>query len=821
MQLDWSTADRRLNSLNAIDSDADRDDIELLARFQINEALEDHQFGVCGRASGTTDDETAYELMTYETTSQELQIRILRVVDGTGVLINTSLSKGTYVAGDWFYMRFRINGSDLKGKLWRISEEEPSAWDLEETDSNITGVGWGGLWGFRDSGDSECDYLAIGTNGDTAPLDADDTDTVRLSAAYAAVLSTDPDTPVRISAAYAAVLSTDPATPVRISAAYAAVLYSAPPDPVSPAAFLPLPTPFKVSFERKLQRLAFHYLIPVARVTHLTASVLFDQALPTTRATQLNVAVIYGNPTSQGLPEVTPAPKVKRIEFTRTLQQPLELNEHPPPPPGLFQTNAKSLKSSFTRQLQVLAIPPEYPETPKTAEDYGGYTRFPSGIKIKYSRQIQPVLIPPVYPETPFGQQWGFWPGQLTLTANKITYQRGLQQPLELDERPTTAAGFRWPRPPPPTFTASFKRQVQKLPELDVYPPTPPAFFEGFFPAPFRVKRIPATYHREAKRVLDPHVYPPAGTFAGFWPANKRVEANRTAFARRRQLIPELDRYAETPKSAEAYAGHTPVPSLKSPIKWRIQPVLNPHVYPPTPAGFFDGFWPGSKAVESSLVKFTRILVKLPQHDQWTPPLPNVLALPQPANRVKFTRRVQTVIHPELPTATPPGFRWPRPPMPTFRIEFQRELARLPQHDQWTPTPPGFFEGQYPAAIRIEANRISFERLLQIPVLSRYQPIALVTAYRVLPTVRRRKTIFKAFAPPLLQLSRIFPPSFIIGDARWAMRAVYRRDIQRALQPVWNSSAIVGEAFRDTDPDCKWYADCATSVWIAQDDGCI
>ena len=162
-----------------------------------------------------------------------------------------------------------------------------------------------------------------------------------------------------------------------------------------------------------------------------------------------------------------------------------------------------------------------------------------------------------------------------------------------------------------------------------------------------------------------------------------------------------------------------------------------------------------------------------------------------------------------------------RPPMPTFRIEFNRERALLPQHDQWTPTPPGFFDGQYPAPFRIEANRISFERLLQIPVLGRFRPTAPPTAYRAVTTIRRRATGFKAFAPPLLQLSRIFPPSFIIGDAKWTMRSYYRRDIKRVMQPVWDSSPIVGEAFRDIDPDCKWFAKPATTVWIAQDESCL
>ena len=234
---DWSADDRRLNSLDAIDGDANRDDIELLARFQINEAsLVSHQYGLAARYSGTDDDETGYELWTYETTANVFQLRLTRMDAGVGSTLATSANITPHVNGDWYYIRFRVNGTSLQGRLWPEGDEEPTVWHIDETNSDVSGVGWGGILGFEGSSGGLCetDMLTIGTNGDAAPLAASTTSTLRVTAAYAAVLSSNPDIPVRISAAYAAVLSTNPDGPVRISAAYVSVLYGATPPPPPP-----------------------------------------------------------------------------------------------------------------------------------------------------------------------------------------------------------------------------------------------------------------------------------------------------------------------------------------------------------------------------------------------------------------------------------------------------------------------------------------------------------------------------------------------------------------------------------------------------------
>lgn len=68
-----------------------------------------------------------------------------------------------------FWIRFRVNGSDLSAKIWEKGASEPDSWHVETTDSNessgLTGLG---SWG--DKGDY--DVVGVGTGGDTAPTDS-------------------------------------------------------------------------------------------------------------------------------------------------------------------------------------------------------------------------------------------------------------------------------------------------------------------------------------------------------------------------------------------------------------------------------------------------------------------------------------------------------------------------------------------------------------------------------------------------------------------------------------------------------------------------
>jgi hypothetical protein len=476
--------------------------------------------------------------------------------------------------------------------------------------------------------------------------------------------------------------------------------------PITPADFERVLKANRTSFKRVLQQAPpVTPQGPTTRVTHLTAGVLFNQAPPTVRVTQLTVAVLYGNFESQSVPE-------------------LDLR--------------KAFRSSFERTIQALAHNPDYPPTP--AGFFDGFwpgSKAVESFNVSFDRQFLPVLELDQYPVTPVPVV-SVVAETPALKATLIEFERQLQKLPQHDEFPPTPAGFfdgQWPasltlRP----FTTDFRRILQKLPQLDEYPPTPPAFFEGFFPAPFRVKRIAITYHRIALRVLDPHVYPPTplGFFEGQWPS------------------------------------HKPPPTLRVSFEREIQPVLNPHVYPATPPGFFDGFWPGSKAVESIRSSFDRTIQTLgiPPVYPATPVSAEDYAGLTPvlkANRISFTREIQSVELDERPPTpprffegffpaairlkripitygreaqvplelyerppTPPGFfdgHWPAPvPPPTLKSSFKREIQPVLNPHVYPATPAGFFDGFWPGSKAVESFRSSFDRTIQSVELDEYPP---------------------------------------------------------------------------------------------------
>ena len=69
-------------------------------------------------------------------------------------------------------MRFRANGTSLKGKIWSEAEDEPDDWQVEATDSAISAAGWVGVGNFNAIGTTSIaiDYFAVGTDGNSPPM---------------------------------------------------------------------------------------------------------------------------------------------------------------------------------------------------------------------------------------------------------------------------------------------------------------------------------------------------------------------------------------------------------------------------------------------------------------------------------------------------------------------------------------------------------------------------------------------------------------------------------------------------------------------------
>ena len=159
-----TTWNRRLLSYDSIDSDSGRDNAEVFARFQTNAMTSDAQFNLIVRGSGAAATEGGYVFKNNSATS----ISIIKLVSGTATTLAT-LTVPTLANNTYYGLRFRVNGTALKAKIWNSQiDPEPSAWNIEITDSAITGTGYVGIGNHASFGLHRWDDVAFGTSGDTA-----------------------------------------------------------------------------------------------------------------------------------------------------------------------------------------------------------------------------------------------------------------------------------------------------------------------------------------------------------------------------------------------------------------------------------------------------------------------------------------------------------------------------------------------------------------------------------------------------------------------------------------------------------------------------
>jgi hypothetical protein len=68
----------------------------------------------------------------------------------------------------WVWIRFRIQGSALKVKIWYDGDQEPAAWDREVTDASLSS-GWVGVGGYS-VGNTYFDWFAAETDSGAWPI---------------------------------------------------------------------------------------------------------------------------------------------------------------------------------------------------------------------------------------------------------------------------------------------------------------------------------------------------------------------------------------------------------------------------------------------------------------------------------------------------------------------------------------------------------------------------------------------------------------------------------------------------------------------------
>ncbi len=159
-----TTTARRLLSYDSIDSDSGRDNAEIFARYTTTGITEAYQFWLVLRGSGAAATEGGYVFTNLNPT----QVQIAKLVSGTLTALAT-VTVPTMVNNTYYSFRFRVNGTALKAKIWKgQTDPEPSTWDIEITDSAITGTGYAGIGNTSNFGVARWDDVAFGTSGDTA-----------------------------------------------------------------------------------------------------------------------------------------------------------------------------------------------------------------------------------------------------------------------------------------------------------------------------------------------------------------------------------------------------------------------------------------------------------------------------------------------------------------------------------------------------------------------------------------------------------------------------------------------------------------------------
>lgn len=157
-----TTTARRLFSWDTPGTDTNQ---EILVRWRSTAAFSGDQFWIVLRGAGAAGTEEGYIFRNTSTTS----IQIARVVAGTLTTIGAAVTIPSLVNNEWYWMRFRVNGSDLKAKIWAGEHlSEPAAWTIERTDTNITASGWLGVGNAATTGTRDYDDMAAATAGDTA-----------------------------------------------------------------------------------------------------------------------------------------------------------------------------------------------------------------------------------------------------------------------------------------------------------------------------------------------------------------------------------------------------------------------------------------------------------------------------------------------------------------------------------------------------------------------------------------------------------------------------------------------------------------------------
>jgi hypothetical protein len=160
LDIDHSADGRYFLSWDDLDGS---EDIELLSLNRWAGATSGAIQGLSVRGSGTSTTEQAY---TAYFADADNEVRLVKY-NGDGSVTEINTFSMTLTNDPWYWLRLRVEGTSLKVKAWDYGEAEPEAWDLEETDSDISGGGWAGVVTYKSDWEY-VDWFSVGIDGPSA-----------------------------------------------------------------------------------------------------------------------------------------------------------------------------------------------------------------------------------------------------------------------------------------------------------------------------------------------------------------------------------------------------------------------------------------------------------------------------------------------------------------------------------------------------------------------------------------------------------------------------------------------------------------------------
>lgn len=147
----------------------DTADVEILAKLRSSASANSGTYaGVAARIAGSAGAEDGMYCRLSVSSTGQRRISYGSYTGGTANSSNYPASGDVWNTNTWYWLRFRVNGTDVKYKLWEDGTAEPASWTQEATRSTPTAAGGAGVHCWTPNSNNDWAWFSVATGGDTA-----------------------------------------------------------------------------------------------------------------------------------------------------------------------------------------------------------------------------------------------------------------------------------------------------------------------------------------------------------------------------------------------------------------------------------------------------------------------------------------------------------------------------------------------------------------------------------------------------------------------------------------------------------------------------